>query len=129
MLKQAVTAMAEFYIERRVRVLSGSGQFDDKPRELLLAQLRDEPAYVLLGDPGAGKSTALWHESCINSRDKYLRAVSLLQGERLPDNGIAFIDALDEARAGGGDQFTPVNTLLQRLREQGVRRFRLSSWR
>ena len=126
MLKPAITARPELYIERRVLVLGGAEQIGDKPRELPLSALRDEPAYVLLGDPGAGKSTALWHESSINSHDKYLRAVTLLQGAELPKNGIAFIDALDEARAGGGDQFTPVNTLLKRLRNHGVRRFRLS---
>ena len=126
MLKPAITARPEFYIERRVLVLGGAGQIGDKPRELPLSALRDEPAYVLLGDAGAGKSTALWHEASINSHDKYLRTVTLLQGAELPENGVAFIDALDEARVGGGDQFTPVNTLLRRLREQGVRRFRLS---
>ena len=126
MAKPAITAKPEFYIERRVRVLGGPGNADDKPGELLLSQLRDEPAYVLLGDPGAGKSTALWHESRINSNDKYLRAVALLQGAELPENGVAFIDALDEVRAGGGDQFTPVTLLLQRLRAHGVLRFRLS---
>lgn len=126
MLKPAITARPEFYIERRVLVLGGAGQVGDKPRELLLSALRDEPAYVLLGDPGAGKTTALWHEASINSHDKYLRAVTLLQGAELPENGIAFIDALDEARAGGGDQFTPVSALLQRLRAHGVQRFRLS---
>ena len=126
MLKPAITARPEFYIERRVLVLGGDGQIGDKPREMPLSALRDEPAYLLLGDPGAGKSTALWHEASINSHDKYLRAVALLQGAELPENGIAFIDALDEARAGGGDQFTPVNTLLKRLRAQGVQRFRLS---
>ena len=126
MPKPAITAMPEFYIERRVRVLSGPGNADDKLRELLLSQLRDEPAYVLLGDPGAGKSTALWHEASINSDNKYLRAVTLLQGAALPENGVAFIDALDEARLGGGDQNTPVNALLTRLREKGLQRFRLS---
>ena len=126
MPKPAITAMPEFYIERRVRVLSGPGNADDKLRELLLSQLRDEPVYVLLGDPGAGKSTALWHEASINSDNKYLRAVTLLQGAALPENGVAFIDALDEARLGGGDQNTPVNALLTRLREKGLQRFRLS---
>ena len=125
MFKPVITAAPAHYIERRVRVVGGAGQVDDKPRDLPLSALRDEPAYVLLGDPGAGKSTALWHESTINSDDKYLRAVALLQGAELPENGMAFIDALDEARVGG-DQFTPVDTLLKRLREKGVQRFRLS---
>ena len=126
MLNPTITEATTHYIERRVRVVGGAGQVGDKARELPLSALRDEPAYVLLGDPGAGKTTALWHEASINSHDKYLRAVTLLQGAELPANGVAFIDALDEVRAGGGDQFTPVNTLLKRLREQGARRFRLS---
>ena len=125
MPKPAITSVPTHYIERRVRVVGGAGQAGDKPRDLPLSALRDEPAYVLLGDPGAGKSTALWHEASLNGDDKYLRAVTLLQGAELPENGVAFIDALDEARAGG-DQFTPVTALLQRLRVHGVQRFRLS---
>ena len=125
MPKPAITSVPTHYIERRVRVVGGAGQAGDKPRDLPLSALRDEPAYVLLGDPGAGKSTALWHEARLNGDDKYLRAATLLQGAELPENGVAFIDALDEARAGG-DQFTPVTALLQRLRVHGVQRFRLS---
>ena len=43
MLKPAFTARPEFYIERRVLVLGGTGQIGDKPRELPLSALRDEP--------------------------------------------------------------------------------------
>ncbi len=91
-----------------------------------LADLRESAAYVLLGDPGAGKSRALEHEADHTPYGKYVRALVLLQGGDLPNDCIPFIDALDEVRVGGGDRFTPIASLLKRLREQGIQRFRLS---
>ena len=96
-----------------------------------LAAFRSVSAYVLLGDPGSGKSTsfeaecdALGEEACLVTARDFLA----LDPDAHPEwrARTLFIDGLDETRAGGGDPRTPFDALRGRLDALGAPRFRLS---
>lgn len=92
-----------------------------------LADFREAQAYVLLGDPGAGKTSSFTQEA-IATGGHYVRArnlATLALGPAIP-NTILFIDGLDEMRAGGGDGRTPLDHIRQQLVRLGRPRFRLS---
>ena len=96
-----------------------------------LEMFRDVPAYVLLGDPGAGKTTAfeaeckaLGEKACPLTADEFL---TYKEGD-LPsewEEKTLFIDGLDEVRvsAQGAREFREIRKLLRTL---GKPRFRLS---
>ena len=96
-----------------------------------LETFRDVPAYVLLGDPGAGKTTAfkaeykaLGEKACSLTADEFL---TYKEGD-LPSEWqekTLFIDGLDEVRvsAQGASEFREIRKLLRAL---GKPRFRLS---
>lgn len=92
-----------------------------------LESYRDKPAYVLLGDPGAGKSESFKREA-EESGGKYIRARDFATFE--PDaeyrDRTLFIDGLDEMRADGGDGITPLDHIRRHLERLGKPRFRLS---
>ena len=97
-----------------------------------LADFRTASAYVLLGDPGSGKSTSLEAERdalgeeappVIPARD--FLAFELDAHPEWREKTL-FIDGLDEVRAGGGDARTPFDVLRGRLDALGRPRFRLS---
>ena len=93
-----------------------------------LEDFRETAAYVLLGDPGAGKTTAFEQESggCpggikLTARDFVdLGTLSERHGATL------FIDGLDEMRAGAADGQTPFGRIRARLDALGRPAFRLS---
>lgn len=96
-----------------------------------LADYRDAPAYVLLGDPGAGKTTCFRQEcervgdaaAFVSARD----FVTLDVGSRPEWQGrTLFIDGLDEVRAGSRDGRTALDRVRARLDRLGKPRFRLS---
>ena len=96
-----------------------------------LAAFRAASAYVLLGDPGSGKTTsfeaehdALGEEACLVTARDFLA----LEPDVHPElrGKTLFIDGLDEVRAGGGDARTPFDALRGRLDTLGKPRFRLS---
>lgn len=86
-------------------------------------------ALVLLGDPGAGKTTEFRREcEALGSAAEYVKARTFrsLDFESRPQwrTRILFIDGLDEIRAGTGDSRGPLDEIryrLDRLRPPGFR--------
>ena len=98
---------------------------------LPLSEFRDRPAYVLLGDPGMGKTTA-FEEECEALGDEAekisARDFLSLDMDNHPEwrEKVLFIDGLDEVRAGTSDVRTPMNQLYGRLDSLRPPRFRIS---
>ena len=100
---------------------------DSRPLE----EFRSAGAYVLLGDPGSGKteafkaeSKALKESACrITARD--FIALDINSRPEWRDKTL-FIDGLDEIRAGELSKFTPFEQVRKRLDKLGQPRFRLS---
>ena len=96
-----------------------------------LEDFRDTPAYVLLGDPGAGKTTAftaereaLGEQACPITADEFLTYTESTLPSEWREKTL-FIDGLDEVRAGvqGASEFREIRKLLRAL---GKPRFRVS---
>lgn len=104
-------------------ILHGSQERISRP----LHEYRDQAAYVLLGDPGAGKTKAFEREAD-ESGGEYIKArdfATFDSKEEYRDKTL-FIDGLDEMRAGGGDGRTPLDHIRKHLERLGRPRFRLS---
>lgn len=96
-----------------------------------LKRFRDRSAYVLLGDPGSGKTTEFMQEQaalgdtavCISARDFITFRV-----DSHPEwgNKTLFIDGLDEMRAGATDLRSSLDEVRSRLDQLGRPSFRLS---
>ena len=104
----------------------------DGPRatdeSISLESVRDAHAYVLLGDPGLGKTTSFTQEAealgaeLISARN----FIDFSQTRERWDGKTLFIDALDETRAGLRNGQTVLGTIRSKLSDLGVPRFRLS---
>ena len=94
-----------------------------------LEAFRECDAYVLLGAPGAGKTTAFKAEAepagchCVTARD--LLTLRARPEWEEPDTTL-FIDGLDEKRAGSADGRTSLDDIRTRIDALGRPRFRLS---
>ncbi|MCC4117605.1 hypothetical protein LLG90_19790 [Aromatoleum toluclasticum] len=94
---------------------------------LALEDIRDRPAYVLLGEPGAGKTTAFRAEAAAAGTEP----VSARDFITLPPRPEwfgkpIFIDGLDEVRAGSTDNLVPLDAIRHKLLQIGQPVFRLS---
>lgn len=102
---------------------------EKEPRSL--EEFQDVSAYVLLGDPGAGKTTAFKTE-CKKLREKAClitaRDFLTFNPQSHPEwcDKTLFIDGLDEIRVGANDARTPFDQIRGRLDELGKPHFRLS---
>ena len=118
------------FVPRTCTEIPADGQ-DRDATSRPLDEYRDVPAYVLLGDPGAGKTTAFKREcealgeggSLVSARD-----FLAFDPEKHPEwgRGTLFIDGLDEVRAGSPDARTPLDVIRGKLDWLGRPRFRLS---
>ena len=105
------------------------GEQGGEVRSRPLAAFREASAYVVLGDPGSGKSTSFFAESAALGGEAYLESARdflILDRESERRGKTLFIDGLDEVRAGRGDVRTPLDELRRRLDALGRPRFRLS---
>ena len=97
-------------------------------KSVALQDLRDLYAFVLLGDPGAGKSEAFKEEAKalgtfpVSARD----FITFDQKPETWAEKAVFIDGLDETRAGGGDGRTILDAIRCKLDQLDHPRFRIS---
>ena len=117
------------YVPRNCFVQSSENEVEDEARPL--ADFRHAPAYVLLGDPGAGKTTAFHQErKALGDRAEFLTARHFLRSDPSihPEwkDKVLFIDGLDEVRAGQTDARSSIDNVISRLDALGKPSFRLS---
>lgn len=115
----------EYFVERSATFKGDDGSISARA----LSGWRHLGSYVLLGEPGAGKSTAFEQEAkALGPRAQYVTARSLLTLG--PPDGwtdeILFIDALDERRGDSSAFLSSLDELRQKLKQLGQPRFRLS---
>lgn len=96
-----------------------------------LSAYESVPAYVLLGDPGAGKTTEfLTEQRRLDDAAAYVKArdfIHLDLGSHPEWKGrTLFIDGLDEMRAGATDARIPLDEIRNRLDRLGRPSFRIS---
>ena len=117
-------------VDRSCReVIPGGAEHSSPAEPRPLSAYRDLPAYVLIGDPGAGKTTAFEQECGHLADDGVLVSTrDFLTFDDRPEwrGKTLFIDGLDEIRAGAQDARTPFDAVRTRLDQLGRPRFRLS---
>ncbi|MDE0624972.1 MAG: hypothetical protein OXH99_01100 [Bryobacterales bacterium] len=95
-----------------------------------LSDFRSAGAYVLLGEPGSGKSKAFEQETGIDRNGVGVTARRFIRRsiDAHPEwrRKTLYVDGLDEVRAQGGDPREPLDELLCRLKRLGEQSFRLS---
>ena len=105
----------------------GNSDHIQTPSSRPLEVFRDDGAYVLLGNPGAGKTEAFRNEAqqegCC-----YVTARDFITFQDDPEwrNKTLFIDGLDEIRAGSQDKHDSFGKIRAKLWNLGSPRFRLS---
>ena len=96
-----------------------------------LQTFRSAPAYVLLGDPGSGKSTVFGEEARVLGTAAVLvsaRDFSTFSVDNHPEwrDKTLFIDGLDEVRAGSGSPQAALDGIRRHLDDLGRPPFRIS---
>ena len=102
---------------------SPSHEAESRPLE----SFREEPAYVLLGSPGSGKTKAFEREAQ-QEGGHYVTAGDFRELDAKPEwrDRTLYIDGLDETRAGAFQGRTPFGAIRVKLQRLGNPRFRLS---
>lgn len=101
----------------------------DEPAPRSLADYRDDPALLLVGDAGSGKTTEFRGEcDALAGRGEFVTAREFINLGCTTDltEKTLFIDGLDEVRAEVGNLRKPLDAIVRRLHDLGRPRFRLS---
>ena len=117
-------------IKRTVSVVKPEEDHRFGQENLSLSDFNSDHGYVLLGEPGMGKST------CFSEEANRLDVTAPISARRFIrhnpadhtdwQEGPLFIDGLDEVRIGGGDPRAALDRIIAHLRALGRPRFRLS---
>ena len=129
--------MTMFRVPRRVTrlsldpVSSAEAGAASPAQSVALADWRDVSAYVLLGEPGSGKTTAFEMECDADPKGSErvsARDFAELDVASHPEwrGKTLFIDGLDEIRTASSDWRSPLDSIRKRLEGLGHPRFRLS---
>lgn len=114
------------FVPRRATKYSGDQADAREEKPVRLEELREQAAWVLLGEPGAGKSKAFEMEARATG-GVFISIAKFLSDDPDPTwrEKTLYLDSLDETRASGGD-----NSILLRirahLRKLGGPRFRIA---
>ncbi|MEO8120216.1 MAG: hypothetical protein ABI606_12985, partial [Rhodoferax sp.] len=110
-------------LERSAQARTANGSLSNPEP---LNHYRDVPAWVLLADPGAGKTDA-FNTLCEAEGGDYTTARDFVE-LALPahQTGPIFIDGLDEMTAGGTAGATPLGQIRSKLQQLGTPKFRIS---
>jgi len=113
-------------VARRVQKVAEQQDEKKESGDLPLSDFRRTPAWVLLGEPGSGKSEALRMEA-EETGGEFLTASTFINSHSMLSNWrgkTLFIDAMDEARASGTDSLAL--RIANQLRQLDCPAFRLS---
>ncbi|MYF40408.1 MAG: hypothetical protein F4221_06095 [Rhodothermaceae bacterium] len=117
-------------VERSVSLIKPESDERCKKANLRLRDFESVHSYVLLGEPGMGKSTEFRAEAGrvgatipVSARD-FINQDIAKHPERVREP--LFIDGLDEVRVGGGDPRSVIDKISKRLKALGSPPFRLS---
>lgn len=116
-----------FIANRTCRIADGVRSATPSGHESVsLAEFAQATAYVLIGEPGAGKTTALKTERMAHG-GIYIPVRDFLTYDKPEWNGATlYLDGLDEVRAGVVDGRSPLRQVLAKLDRLGCPPFRLS---
>lgn len=120
-----MSAPSPLYIPRHVVLQADEDQSSAQP----IAAFRQQAAYVLLGEPGSGKSTLFEEEAAslgTGARSTTVRDFLRSEPDDEDRHRVLFIDAMDEQRAADGKVHQPLDRLIKKLTKLGRPHFRLS---
>ena len=124
----AMATVTTFVAPRTCAVVEeGETTRDSRERALPLSSYAKTEAYVLIAEPGAGKTTAFKAEA-ESQGGTYVTVRNFRTFDDRPEwhGATLFLDGLDESRAGAEDCRTPLDDIRKKLNGLGRPPFRLS---
>lgn len=116
-----------YYVERSVFEDNQDDQQQLAENQIKpLAEFRTVQRYVLLGEPGAGKTRVFKHEEKHSANGRYIRARDFIDLDK-PEwrDKVLFIDGLDEVIANEGSR-TPLHQIRAKLAQLNIQHYRIS---
>ena len=117
------------YVAQRTCTVVNEGEAtrDANERAAPLSDYANTAAYVLIAEPGAGKTTAFKTEAA-SQGGVYVTVRNFRTFDDKPEwhDTTLFLDGLDESRAGTQDGRTPLDDIRRKLNSLGFPPFRLS---